>query len=106
MNKSTNCLSFSNKAFKFFFLNYSMLAISDGVEFGGPCPLTAAFLLSNGVLTNFKSISNTFVIFGIKATMKTYYSYSSLNTTLNTRVFISELFLIFRAYPNTKLHIT
>lgn len=44
------------------FFKRSILAISDDVEFGGPCPLTAAFLLSHGGLGNDKSIRTTFVI--------------------------------------------
>lgn len=41
-----------------------MLAISDNIEFGGPCPLSAVFLLLHGVLGHFKSICHAFVTFG------------------------------------------
>lgn len=44
------------------FKHHLILQILDDVEFGGPCPLTAAFLLSHGGLGNVKSISTTFVI--------------------------------------------
>lgn len=47
-----------------FFLNHSLLAISDNIEFGGPCPLSAVFLLLHGVLGHFKSICHAFVTFG------------------------------------------
>lgn len=45
-----------------FFKHHLILPILDDVEFGGPCPLTAAFLLSHGGLGNVNSISTIFVI--------------------------------------------
>lgn len=78
MNKSTDRFLFL--AFHFF-LNHSMLAISDNIDFGGPCPLSAAFLLLHGVLGHFKSIRHTFVTFRNL--------YSSFNPILNKCIFIS-----------------
>lgn len=38
--------------FIIFSLQQSLSSISDNVEIGGPCPLTAAFILSQGGLGN------------------------------------------------------